>query len=102
MAGFLGLGGSGESFFLEPDDAKTMGDLEYMRKPVKVKRTFAKSVGWGDIGASEKTISAYDEQGGDMAVGSYSTPTYTPSTPTYSAPTYTPPAPAAPAPAPAQ
>lgn len=107
MAGFLGLGGSSESYFLEPDDAKTMGDIDYMRTPKKVKRTFAKTKGWGDVGASEKTVSAYDERGGE-ARSAASTPSYTPSTPSYSAPatpSYTPATPsytpAAPAPAPA-
>ena len=88
MAGFLGLGGGSESYFLDSDDAKSMGDIEYMRKPIKVKRTFAKSKGWGDVGASEKSISAYSETGGDIAASTstsynYSTPTYTP---TYTAP----------------
>lgn len=31
-------------FFLEPDDAKTFGDIDYMRKAKRVKRTFAKTV----------------------------------------------------------
>lgn len=92
MAGFLGLGGSSDSYFLEPDDAKTMGDIDYMRKAKKVKRTYAKTKGWGDVGASEKSVSAYDERSGESPAGTAATPSYTPSTPSYSSPasSYTP------------
>ncbi len=31
-------------FFLEPDDAKTFGDIDYMRKAKRVKRTFPKTL----------------------------------------------------------
>ncbi|TVQ57118.1 MAG: hypothetical protein EA366_09115 [Spirulina sp. DLM2.Bin59] len=31
------------AFFLEPDDAKTFGDIEYMRTPNKIKHKFPKS-----------------------------------------------------------
>jgi hypothetical protein len=92
MAGFLGLGSGEGSVFLDPDDAKTMGDIDYMRSPKKIKRTFAKSKGWGEVSPSEKIVSAYDEKGGiPLAGGSTSsftiTPSYSaPSTPTYSAP----------------
>jgi len=98
MAGFLGLGSGEGSVFLDPDDAKTMGDIDYMRTPKKIKRTFAKSKGWGEVSPSEKIVSAYDEKGGiPLAGGSTrsftSTPSYSaPATPTYSAPatpTYT-------------
>ena len=86
MAGFLGLGGGEGSVFLDPDDAKSMGDIDYMRTPKKVKRTFAKTKGWGDVGASEKVVSAYDERGGDTGTSS-STPSYqAPATPSYQAP----------------
>ncbi|MEQ8381264.1 MAG: hypothetical protein RH949_02700 [Coleofasciculus sp. A1-SPW-01] len=30
------------SYFLEPDDAKTFGDINYMRSPTSVKKRFAK------------------------------------------------------------
>ena len=36
-----GSGGQG-SYFLDPDDAKTFGDIDYMRTSKTVKRTFAK------------------------------------------------------------
>ncbi len=31
-----------ESFYLDPDEAKTFGDIEYMRGTTKVKKTFPK------------------------------------------------------------
>lgn len=34
-----------EAFFLETDDAKSLGNAEYMRTPVKIKRSFAKIMG---------------------------------------------------------
>ena len=33
---------SGDAFFLEPDDAKTFGDIDYMRQAKTVERTFPK------------------------------------------------------------
>lgn len=32
-----------EAFYLEPDDAKTMGNTEFMRKRNKIRRTFPKT-----------------------------------------------------------
>ncbi len=60
MAGFFGLFGSktkyvdeegttqevqesSESFFLSPDDAKSFGNIDYMRTPKKIRRTFPKT-----------------------------------------------------------
>lgn len=54
MAGLFGLFGKKnnqpqqpkqpkEAFFLEPDDAKTFGDIDYMRKSKTVRRTFPKT-----------------------------------------------------------
>ncbi|TVQ42641.1 MAG: hypothetical protein EA365_14715 [Gloeocapsa sp. DLM2.Bin57] len=54
MAGLFGLfGGKNKdnangknntgSFFLEPDEAKTLGNLEYMRSSDKIRRTFPKT-----------------------------------------------------------
>ncbi|WP_107667177.1 hypothetical protein [Cyanothece sp. BG0011] len=31
-----------EAFFLDNDSAKTLGDTEFMRKPITIRRTFAK------------------------------------------------------------
>ncbi len=33
----------GTGFYLTPDDAKTLGNIEYMRRPTSVKKTFANS-----------------------------------------------------------
>ncbi len=61
MAGFFGLFGSktkyvdepetnegstapSEDFFLSPDEAKSLGDLDYMRKPNTIRRTFPKTL----------------------------------------------------------
>ncbi len=35
------------AFYLDADEAKTFGDIDYMRKPKTVKRTFAKTVSGG-------------------------------------------------------
>lgn len=59
MAGFFGLFGNQtkyvdeptemeqpqnkEAFYLEPDDAKTLGNIEFMRKPNVIRRTFPKT-----------------------------------------------------------
>jgi hypothetical protein len=59
MAGFFGLFGNKtkyvdepmdmtqpeptEAFYLEPDDAKTLGNIEFMRKPNTIRRTFPKT-----------------------------------------------------------
>lgn len=49
MAGFLGLFGGKkedkEAFFLDNDESKSLGDIDYMRTPNTVRRTFAKKVG---------------------------------------------------------
>lgn len=65
MAGFFGLFGgnkdkgpeSKEAFFLDEDDAKTFGDIDYMRKEVVVRRTFAKKKGMEEL-ESVKSVSA--------------------------------------------
>jgi hypothetical protein len=38
-----------EAFFLDPDEAISLGDVEYMRKAVKTKRTFPKAKGGGEL-----------------------------------------------------
>lgn len=45
MAGLFGLGSKNEEYFLDSDDAKTFGDIDYMRKSKTVKRTFPKIQG---------------------------------------------------------
>ncbi len=45
MAAFFGLFGSGKpSTFLDSDDAKTLGDIEYMRQEKTLRRTFPKTL----------------------------------------------------------
>ncbi|MGA0200277.1 MAG: hypothetical protein ACO3NK_14400 [Prochlorotrichaceae cyanobacterium] len=53
MTGFIrGLFGGGKknqqssgAFYLEPDDAKTLGDIDYMRQSKVIRRTYAKKAG---------------------------------------------------------
>lgn len=51
MAGFFGLFGGKkdkaekEAFFLDNDESKSMGNIDYMRTPNTVRRTFAKRAG---------------------------------------------------------
>lgn len=52
MAGLFGIFGrknnnSNEAYYLNPDESKTFGDIDYMRKPKTVRRTFAKSISGG-------------------------------------------------------
>lgn len=49
MAGLFGLFGKKnnkveDAYFLEPDDAKTFGDIDYMRTPKTTRRTFPKTI----------------------------------------------------------
>ncbi len=50
-----------QDFFLEPDDAQTMGDINYMRKSVRVRRTFPKTLKNKDGFAIEKQVSATED-----------------------------------------
>ncbi|MEM8614114.1 MAG: hypothetical protein AAGF93_18975 [Cyanobacteria bacterium P01_H01_bin.105] len=66
MAGFFGLFGgknnqapqSKEAYFLSEDDAKSFGDIDFMRKEVVVRRTFAKKKGQAEELESVKSISS--------------------------------------------
>lgn len=53
------------AYYLDPDDAKTFGDIDYMRSSKTVKRTFAKG------GARVRQISAMEDidANGNMASG---------------------------------
>lgn len=46
-----------DAYFLSPDESKTFGDIDYMRKSKTIKRTFAKSVSGGG-GEVVKQVSA--------------------------------------------
>ncbi len=105
MAGLFGLFGgnknkgpqSKEAFFLSEDDAKSFGDIDFMRKEVVVRRTFAKKKGEVEEMESVKSISSSTSK----KVGEAVTPT--PSTYSFNTPVapVAPAAPVTPAPAPA-
>lgn len=50
-----------ESFFLEPDEAKSLGNLDYMRTRKKVRKTFPTTKGWGAGFASEVEVAAIED-----------------------------------------
>lgn len=52
-----------EAFFLDPDEAKTMGDIDYMRKARKVKKSFPSTKAWGKAFEVEEEISATQKNG---------------------------------------
>ena len=78
MAGFFGLFGNKtkyvdepmdlsapepkEAFYLEPDDAKTLGDIDFMRTPITIRRTFPKTASNKKGGESIKQISSRSEE----------------------------------------
>ncbi len=49
---------AGSAYFLEPDDAKSFGNIEYMRSSKTVRRTFAKKRGETEEKESIRKISA--------------------------------------------
>jgi hypothetical protein len=51
-----------QDFFLSPDEAKTLGDIIYMRKPVKVKRSFPKTQNNQSSFEIEKEISSLEDK----------------------------------------
>lgn len=69
------------AFFLSEDDAKTFGDIDYMRSSKVVKRTFARKKGQTEELESVRQISAMqkrevDERGLPSQSQSESTPTF--------------------------
>jgi hypothetical protein len=52
-----------EAFFLDPDEAKTMGDIDYMRKARKVRKSFPSTKAWGKAFEVEEEISATQKNG---------------------------------------
>jgi hypothetical protein len=58
-----------KAFFLSDDEAKTLGNIEYMRTPSKLRRTFPKAVGVevnemvSEISALEKKVQLSKAQG---------------------------------------
>ena len=49
-------------FFLDPDDAMTMGDINYMRKAKRTRRTFPKTLKNKDGSAFENEVSSLDNR----------------------------------------
>ncbi len=72
------------AFFLEPDDAKTLGDVEYMRTPNTVKHKFPKSKGNGGGFEIVKELNSMEVKDGNApATPAASTPADAPvATPT--------------------
>lgn len=89
MAGLFGLFGgnknkgpqSKEAFFLSEDEAKSFGDIDFMRKEVVVRRTFAKKKGVEEELESVKSISSSTSKKVGEAVKTTTT-TYSFNTPT--------------------
>jgi hypothetical protein len=75
MAGLFGLFGGKKStdsdkgsFFLDKDDAKTFGDIDYMRATKTVKRTFARKKGVTEELESVKQVSAMESNNRTTAI----------------------------------
>ena len=78
-----------EAFFLDADSASSLGDVKFMRKPKRVKRSYPKAAGKiNDIeGETEKSVSSMEKQENIVeAKGSSYSSSYTPSTSTSSFP----------------
>lgn len=50
-----------EPFFLDEDDAKSLGNIDYMRTARKVKKSFPTTKAWGSGFNTESSISATDK-----------------------------------------
>ena len=59
-----------DAYYLDADDAKTLGNIEYMRTPKTVRRTFPKTAGNGGEFEQVKVISAMDDTNGSGMNGS--------------------------------
>ncbi len=80
-------------FFLDPDEAQTFGDIDYMRKSKKVRRTFPKTLKNPDGFAIERSVSSGKEenltgitQKIQPASNGYQAPSYQAPAPSYQAP----------------
>jgi hypothetical protein len=51
-----------ESFFLDPDEAKSMGNIDYMRTARKVKKSYPTTKAWG-AGFEEETVTSALKKG---------------------------------------
>ena len=73
-------------FFLSPDEAKTLGDIEYMRQSNTVTHTFPGNVRNGGSFAVTKQVNAMEEKVMDERPGFSSAPAPKASTPAPKAP----------------
>jgi len=75
MAGFLGLFGGKkeekEAFFLDNDESKSLGDIEYMRTPNTVRRTFAKRPGEKDHKEFIQNVTAMGREVDDVSADEF-------------------------------
>jgi hypothetical protein len=53
-----------EPFFLDSDEAKSMGDIDYMRTARKVKKSFPGTTAWGSAFNTESEVSATSKLNG--------------------------------------
>ena len=51
-----------KDFFLNPDDAQTLGNINFMRKSVQIRHTFPKTLTNPNGLESVKTVSSLDEK----------------------------------------
>ena len=51
-----------QAFYLDPDEAKTYGDIDYMRQPTKTRKSFPKSVGNPEGGEIIEEVSALEKK----------------------------------------
>ena len=51
-----------KDFFLSPDDAMTMGDINYMRTSKRTRRTFPKTLANKDVFALENEVSSVENR----------------------------------------
>ncbi len=63
-----------KDFFLSPDDAQTLGDINYMKRSVRVRHTFPKTLKNPNGFAVEKEVSSSD----DRSFNSFNSPTIEP------------------------
>ena len=65
-----------EAFFLDADSASSLGDVNFMRKSITVKRSYPKAVGKINLieGETEKSVSSMQkrESGAETKTASYS------------------------------
>ena len=56
-----------KDFFLDPDEAQTMGNINYMRKSIQVRHTFPKTLKNPNGLESVKNVSSLEDNSGNTA-----------------------------------